>query len=396
MLILKVECIFNMTTKITNGIIIDNNKCINDKSLYVTDGYITCITDKDMPCDVIVDAKGDYISAGFVDIHIHGGGGADFMDGTPESFVTVAKAHSKHGTTSMYPTVLSATTDEITQTCEIFKNVKNSGGAKLEGIHIEGPYFAFSQKGAQDPKFIRNPDAAEYLPLLDKYSDCIKRWSCAPELEGSADFAKALKQYGVLASIGHSDLDCNGALTALDMGFSHITHLYSCTTGIYRKNAMRYAGLNEAAYIYDDLTFEIIADGIHLPPELLQFVCRFKDYTKVALVTDAMRAAAYKEGESILGSLKNGQRVIVEDGVAKLPDRSAFAGSVATMDRLVRNIVTYTETPIETAVAMATVTPAKIMGRSDIGTLKEKTPADIIIFDKNINIKNTMINGCII
>lgn len=380
--------------KIINGLIIHNGEILRDKTLYINNGLIS---DTDNNDGEVIDACGNYVSAGFVDIHVHGGGGADFMDGSVEAFETAAVAHAKHGTTSMYPTVLSATTEEMRDSCEIFRKARKQGrGASLEGIHIEGPYFAMSQKGAQDPKYIRNPDPTEYLPLLEEYSDCIKRWSCAPELSGSADFAKALKQYGVLAAIGHSDLDCQGARDAIDMGFTHITHLYSCTTGIYRKNAMRYAGLNEAAYLYDELTFEIIADGIHLPPDLLRFVTRFKNPDSVALITDAMRAAGYKDGESILGSLRNGQKVIVEDGVAKLPDRTAFAGSVATMDRLVRNIVTHTDTPLPVAVRMATETPAKLMGRTDIGSLDIGTKADIIIFDKDINIKTTIINGSVI
>lgn len=376
-----------MVTKIKNGVVVTDGREISGCNVYIRDGRIEAVTSQERVADVEYDAENRYISAGFIDLHTHGGGGSDFMDGTNEAFTTAARAHLEHGTTALYPTVLSGSYEEMVQTCETFLAVKDSGytGAELLGLHLEGPYFAPSQKGAQDSAYIRDPDPAEYETLVNTYPGVIRRWTSAPERDGAEAFAAFLKEHNILASIGHSDADCRDAYRAYEWGYRHITHLYSCTTAIYRKNAKRYAGMNEAAYLHDGLSFEIIADGVHLPPELLQFVYRFKPTDKVALITDSMRAAAYGEGVSILGSKTNGQKVIVEDGVAKLPDRSAFAGSVLTMDRAVCNMVKLGGVPLAKAVRMATQTPAQIMGLSDRGQVKEGLRADLVLFDRDIH-----------
>ena len=176
-------------------------------------------------------------------------------------------------------------------------------------------------------------------------------------------------------------------------GYRHVTHLYSCMSTVHRKNAYRFAGVLESAYLLDDLTVEIIADGIHLPAPLLQFVYRFKGPDSIALVTDSMRGAGMPDGLSILGSRENGQQVLIEDGVAKLMDRSAFAGSVATTDRLVRNMRTLAGATLTDAVKMATATPARIMGFADRGELKAGNRADLVLFDEDIVIQRTIVGG---
>jgi N-acetylglucosamine-6-phosphate deacetylase len=184
---------------------------------------------------------------------------------------------------------------------------------------------------------------------------------------------------------------------AFENGYTLATHLYSGMSGVTRRNAYRYAGVIESAYLIDDMDVEIIADGIHLPPPLLKLVYKIKGPGKTALITDAMRAAGMPAGESILGGLKNGLKVIVEDGVAKLPDRSAFAGSVATANLLVRNMIKMANIPLLEAVQMAATTPAAIMKIVDKkGSLVNDKDADIIIFDADINVKMTMIKGKIV
>lgn len=384
-----------MITKIINAKVICDDQIKTDVNVYFENGFVTAITEKELPFDEKIDAKGNYLSAGFIDIHTHGGGNSDFMDGGAEAFVNPAVAHAKHGTTALFPTVTSGSFAEINQSCSDFRKAKELefSGARLMGVHLEGPYFAMSQKGAQDPKYVRNPEPQEYIKILNSHKDVIKRWSAAPELKGAFEFAKVLKQNGILASMGHTEVDCIGAKEAMENGFAHITHLYSCTAGVTRKNAFRYAGLNEAAFLYDDLTFEIIADGCHLPKELLQFIYKLKSPDKVALVTDSIRAAGFNCNESIIGSKENGMHVIIEDDVAKLPDRTAFAGSIATMDRLVRNMVNMGGASLTDAVKMATKTPAKIMGLSEMGEIKEGFVADFVVFDENINVKQTIVKG---
>jgi N-acetylglucosamine-6-phosphate deacetylase len=197
--------------------------------------------------------------------------------------------------------------------------------------------------------------------------------------------------------MAHTDAIYEEALKAFENGYSLITHLYSGMSGVMRRNAYRYAGVIESAYIIDEMNVEIIADGSHLPASLLKLIYKIKGPGRIALVTDAMRGAGMPDGESIIGSLKRGMKVIIEDGVAKLPDRTAFAGSVATTDRLVRNMINLAGAPLIEAVRMATSTPASIMGLSDKkGSLIEGKDADIVIFDNNITIDTTIVKGKVV
>ena len=345
-----------------------------------------------------IDAGGNYVAPGFVDIHTHGAGGFDFMDNTVEAYLGVAETHAKYGTTSLLPTTLASTNEELYKTLEVYKeaNAQNKKGASFLGLHLEGPYFSYEQRGAQDPKYLRNPDPEEYNAILD-FSDDIVRWSLAPELPGALDFGRKLRSKQILASVAHTNAIYEDIEKAFDAGFTHVTHLYSCMSTVTRKNAFRYAGAIEAAYMIDNMTVEIIADGVHLPKSLLQYVYKFKGVDKIALCTDSMRGAGMPDGESILGSLKNGQRVIIEDGVAKLPDRSSFAGSVATADRLVRTMVQIAGVPLVDAVRMMTLTPAGIIGQDGYkGSITAGKDADLVIFDENISVLATIISGNIV
>lgn len=344
----------------------------------------------------IIDCTGKYISPGFIDLHTHGGGGHDFMDGTVEAFLGAAKMHALHGTTALCPTTLSGDPEETKQVCAVYREARDKAACAFLGLHLEGPYFAVSQKGAQDEKYIRPPVRAEYEALLDACPDVV-RWSAAPELDGGMEFGRVLSSRGVIASIGHTDADFDTAAAALDNGYSLITHLYSCMPGVHRKNAWRIAGTIEAALYYDGFTVEIIADGCHLPAALLKFIVKCKTTDRICLVTDSMRGAGMPDGETILGSLTRGQPAVIEDGVAKLPDRSAFAGSVATMDRLVRNMVTLAEVPLYEAVKMASLIPAKVLGCADSrGKLAPGYVADVVVLDEELQVISTMAQGRIV
>ena len=390
----------NQHLKISNGSILTPYRVIQNGTVVVTEGKITDVRegDIDVPGATEIDAAGRYISPGFIDMHVHGGGGSDFMDGTVEAFLKIAETHAQYGTTSMLPTTLTSETEELFHTFEIYKqaNRENVSGAQFLGIHLEGPYFALNQKGAQDPRYIRNPDPKEYKEILSHSSD-IRRWSAAPELEGAIEFARYMKSKGILVALAHTDAIYEEALLGFENGFTLATHFYSCMNGVTRKNALRYAGAIECAYLIDEMDVEVIADGIHCPPPLLKLIYKIKGVDRTALITDAMRAAGMPEGESILGSLHNGLKVIVEDGVAKLPDRTSFAGSVATTDRLVRTMVKMADVPLLDAVRMATKTPASILGISDRkGSLLSGKDADILIFDDDIQIQTTIVNGKVI
>lgn len=362
--------------------------------LCVEDGKIVGINIP-FEADEIIDAQNNYVAPGFIDIHTHGGFGHDYMDCTEEAFKVAPEEHMKHGTTSMLVTLLSADSDELYNAILTYERVKHlpRNGAQFLGLHLEGPYFSAAQCGAQDTKYLRNPDKKEYMKFLEATDD-IRRWSAAPELDGALEFGREMVKHGILPSIAHTDATYEQVLKAFDVGFTHITHLYSSMSTIHRINAYRHAGVLESAFLIDDMTVEIIADGKHLPASLLQFVTKFKPIDKIALCTDSVRGAGYKDGQTtILGSLTNGQEVIIEDQVAKLKDRTSFAGSIATTDRLVRTMINLAGSSVVQAVRMASTTPAKICGFPNKGQIKVGLDADLVIFDNDVTIQKTIIGG---
>lgn len=383
-----------------NAKVITPFRLIQNGGIRVEDGKIIDVFEGQFKAinniDKVIDLKGKYLSPGFIDIHTHGGGNHDFMDGTIDAIVEGCITHMTHGTTSIVPTItLTNDIDELFKFFDNFKNVKSNftNGPNLLGLHLEGPYLSMEQRGAQDPKYIRNPNRTEYMRILN-CNDDIVRWTIAPELDGALDMGIELRNRGISACIGHSNAIYEKILKAYEYGYNHITHFYSCMSTVRRINAYRYSGVVESAFLIDGMTVEIIADGIHLPESLLKLIYKIKGSNNICLVTDSMRAAGMPEGESMLGNLRKGQKVIVEDGVAKLPDRSAFAGSVATTDKLVRTMIEIADVPLIEAVKMMTHTPARVMGiDKDKGSLAAGKDADIVVFNDNIDIDLVMVKG---
>ncbi len=386
--------------KIFNGKIVTPYRIIPHGSILICDGIITAVAEGNLvAADALeIDAGGQYVAPGFIDIHVHGGGGHDFMDGNGDAFLKIAETHVKYGTTAMLPTTLTSERQGLFDTLDIYEeaNRKNQNGSQFLGMHLEGPYFAMNQRGAQDPRYIRDPDPEEYKAVI-AHSSSITRWSAAPELKGAIAFAHYLREHGILAALAHTDAIYEEVVEAFDNGYTLATHLYSGMSGVTRRNAFRYAGAVESAFIIDEMDVEIIADGVHLPAPLLKLVYKIKGADRTALITDAMRAAGMPPGNSILGNIKTGLPVIVEDDVAKLPDRSAFAGSVATADRLVRNMMKLADVPLIDAVRMMTSTPARIIGVSDRkGSIVKGKDGDVVIFDGNINVATTIVGGKVV
>lgn len=380
---------------IVNAKVITPDEIIDNGSVVVEEGKIKAVVKGTMEGPAI-DAQGAYLSPGFIDLHVHGGAGHDFMDNDVDGFLAIARFHARHGTTAMTPTTLSSGKKQLLDTFTTYDRAEalNKDGARFLGIHIEGPYFAMSQKGAQDPKYIKSPDEEEYREIL-AISKKIVRWDVAPELPGALPLGRLLSGRGILPSIAHTDATYEDVVKAFDAGYTHMTHFYSAMSGVTRRGGYRYAGVVESGYLIDDMTVELIADGIHVPPPLLRLVYKIKGPGRTALITDAMRGAGLPPGETVLGRRDDGMKVVVADGVAWLPDRSAFAGSVATADRLVRTIVHDAGIPLIDAIRMITATPARIM-KSDKGKIQPGADADLVIFDGNIDVRYTIAGGRVI
>lgn len=267
---------------------------------------------------------------------------------------------------------------QAAETCTKLMEEKNS---PILGLHLEGHYLNMKMAGGQIPENIKNPDPNEYIPIVEQYH-CIKRWDAAPELPGAMQFGKYITSKGVLASVGHTQAEFEDILTAYEVGYTHATHFYNAMPGFHKRREYKYEGTVESIYLLDDMTVEVVADGIHVPPTILRLVYKIKGVERTCLITDALACAASDSQVAF------DPRVIIEDGVCKLADRSALAGSVATMDRLIRTMVQKAEIPLEDAVRMASETPARIMGVSDRkGTLQRGKDADIVLLDRDLNVR---------
>ncbi len=381
-----------MVSKLYNGRVIIGDTVTDGLSIYWDDRKITAVTGENLPHDNEIDAEGAYISPGFIDMHTHGGGGCDFMDGGGEPIIEAVRMHQRHGTTSILPTTLACSTEVLREfLCDLRTAMKENNC--ILGAHLEGPYFSLEQSGAQNPDYIKAPDESEYKFIIAEFGDIIKRWDFAPELEGSVKFCKTLIKNGIIPSIGHSDATLDDIKPVYDEGCHLLTHLYSGMSTITRKGGFRRLGVIESAYYYDDMAVEIIADACHLPPDLLKLIIKQKRNDLICLITDSMRGAGMPDGESCLGRKGEAMPCIIEDGVAKLMDRSAFAGSVATADRMIRTMVFDAGLSIPQAVAMMTKNPAQVLDLKNKGELKSGFDADIVLFDDEIRIKQVFCMG---
>ncbi len=383
-----------MTYKISGGKVISNDM-ITEKNVYISDNKIIAVTNDELPFDKEIDAAGLFVAPGFIDMHVHGGGGYDFIDEEDGAVEKAVEFHLAHGTTAIYPTVLAAEFDDMKWALSNVREVMKKY-PQIMGVHMEGPYFSLEYKGAQPEKCITNPIKEQYEYLLENYPGVVKKWSYAPELPGSLEFLDCLKKHGVVASAGHTSATYDQMKPAIDNGLTMITHLFSCTSTITREKGFRKLGVIETAFLEDDVIAELIADGKHLPLELLRMTYKLKGADKLCLVTDALRGAGLPDGEkTFVGSKEKGVPCIIEDGVAKLMDRSAFGGSIATTDRLLRTAIS-AGISLTDGVKMLTKTPARAMGLETKGELKAGFDADIVIFDNDINVKHVISMGTLV
>lgn len=371
-----------MLTQIINGKIFTPQGWLDEGSVLIRDNKILEVTN----CDLaliganLIDAKGMYIVPGFICMHAHGGGGHDFTECTEEAFRAAIKAHQKHGATSIFPTLSSSSFSDIRKATEICERLMEEKDSPVLGLHIEGPYLNPQRAGKQFGGKLKNPEKEEYVELLEK-TDCIKRWDASPELPGALEFGRYLKSKGILAAVSHTESEYEGIKAAFEAGFTHTAHFYNGMPGFHKCREYKYEGTVESVYLTDDMTIELIADGIHLPATILRFTYKLKGVEKTCLVTDALAYAAAE------GVEMTNPDIIIEDGVCKTASHDSLAGSIATMDMLVRTM-TKAGISLGDVIRMASETPARIMGVADRkGSLEKDKDADVLILDHDLNIR---------
>lgn len=338
-----------------------------------------------------IDAQGAYVAPGCIDTHLHGGDGHDFTEATPEAFRAIAYAHATQGVTTLYPTLAVAPTTVFRQAIKACETVVSQPyeGARIEGLHLEGNYINPLLKGGQDERFIQLPDPAEYQELLES-TRLIKRWTAAPELPGALEFARYAHSKGILVSLGHTAADYPTVKRAYEAGFTHATHFYNAMSGVHKQREYKHEGTIESVYLVPEMTVELVADGIHVPPAILCLVCAFKGIDRISLISDAMAAAACLRPEH----LRLDPRMIVEDGVCKLADRSALTGSIASGIHLLQVMVEKAGVSVADAVRMAATNPARLMSINDRkGSIEQGKDADLILFDENFRLQSVWIGG---
>ena len=376
-----------MITKIKGNIVVDG--AVKCGAVYTENGKITAVTNEALPFDKEYDFGDSYVLPGLIDVHTHGATGYDYSESDASGILEAIRFQVSCGATSMLPTVTSST---IEQTCRALEQIEiamrdEEYGKCILGAHLEGPYFSPAQSGAQDKSLITPPVKADYERITERFGHIIKRWDFAPELDSDGSFCAYLKAHGILPSAGHTDAKYDHMVTARENGCNLITHFYSCMSTITREFGFRKLGVIECAYLWDDMYVEIIADGKHLPIELLQLIFKLKPHGKILLITDSMSVSGTSEKYGRLGNLN----YVIEDGVCKLLDRSAFAGSIATAEILLK---VCREAGLDAAEIskMGSENPATLFGLNK-GVLREEYDADIIVTDKEFNVQHVFTQG---
>jgi N-acetylglucosamine-6-phosphate deacetylase len=387
-----------------NGAIILADRLLPDSCVWVAGGRISLVTPRPavalQPDEVeIIDLHGGYLAPGFVDLHVHGGANADFMDATEDAFRKICQAHVRHGTTSLLPTTTVARHDQhmkFLSVCRKLKNVPLSG-ARILGAHFYGPYFAADARGCHPAAPVRPPEPHEYADYL-KFADCICTATVAPELPGAEAFVRACRQHGISCNAGHSHATFEQMEASVDWGVRHVDHLFCAMSDRARlRQSQTYpmrGGVMEATLFFDELTTEVIADGKHLQRELLLLAYKIKGPNRLSLVTDCNRALDMPDGEYIFGPLDGGEPILRRDGVGLMPDGTALASGVVGMDECVRTFHRLTAVPLVETVRMATLTPAAIAGWSaEVGSIEVGKRADLVVLDRELQVQAVYIDG---
>lgn len=347
----------------------------------------------------VVDARGGYISPGFVDIHVHGGAGADFMDGTAEAVRTVCRAHARHGTTTLFPTTTTGSPAQISamlQACaQVQKEGVEAGGAAIAGVHLYGPFFAEDKVGCHSPAGRRSPLAEEYRRYFA--TGLIRVATCAAELPGALDFYRAARRQGCLITCGHSNASWPEMARAFQAGMRHVDHFWCAMSSVSSVRARLGVPMHGSMLEYvlgtAEMSTEVIADGCHLAPELLNFAWQMKTASRLCLVTDANRALDMPPGRYRFGAGNDGSWFESDGKVGWAPNGS-LASSIMGMDHMVRQMKKATLAPLHEVIRMASLTPAERTGIADeTGSLEPGKRADLLVLNRRLGVTQVFVRG---
>jgi N-acetylglucosamine-6-phosphate deacetylase len=388
-------------TIFTNARLVLPDAILDGGSLVVKEGRIADIVGPGSPPKDgdLVRLNGAYLAPGFIDLHVHGGDGHDFMDGTDDAFLAVCRAHARHGTTALLPTTTVAHHKQHLAFLEVCRrwHQKDTGGARSLGAHFYGPYFAPEARGCHPGGAVRPPLENEYRAYL-RYADVICRATVAPELPNAEPFLRACAEHGIRGNIGHSHATFAQVEAARGWGASHVDHLVCAMSDRARLRQLQTfpmrGGVMEATLYFDDLTTEVIADGKHLDASLLKLAYKLKGPDRLALVTDCSRGLDRPDGPYLFGPKDGGEPFLKQSGVGVMPDGKALASSVVGMDHCVRTFHQLTGVPLYETIRMATLTPARIAGCDDrLGSLAVGKQADLVVLDEDLQVQSVYIAG---
>jgi N-acetylglucosamine-6-phosphate deacetylase len=391
------------TLVFTNGTVILPDRLLENGRVVVRDGRIEAVgkaTSSTPRGATVVDAKGGFIAPGYIDIHVHGGDGADFMDGTADAVRTTCRCHARHGTTTIFPTSTTGLREQIAAMLSACGEVQAAqtaaDGARIAGVHFYGPYFAPDKLGCHSPVGRREPDAEEYREHFA--TGLIRIATCAAELPGAADFYRFAHKKGCLVTCGHSNSTWTEMAAGYRVGLRHVDHFWCVMSSVSSLRARcgtpMQAGMEQFVLAMPEMSTEVIADGCHLSAELLRFAYQMKGAARLCLVTDSSRAVDMPVGTYRFGNQHDGPLFLNGGDVGRTLDERNLASSVMGMDHMVRTMLAATKAPLPDVIRMASLTPAERTGiADDVGSLAVGKRADVLVLSKRLQVRKVFVGG---
>lgn len=381
---------------IIHGHLLCEGRCFHDYYVRIGKNIITSVGPmalwKPLPNVSVINARKNYISPGFIDIHNHGAFMYDAMDASFKAFDKISEYHLKNGVTSYLLTTMTAPLTAIGHVLDVLKEYVPKIPVRILGCHLEGPFLSVHNAGAHPAPFLKCPDSGS-IKFLEKYKDYIKLITAAPELPHTDQLLAFCQSNGIVVSGGHDNAIDDEIHAAIDGGLKSVTHIYCCSSGMSRRpgSYKKHLGLTQIGLLHPELFCEVIADDYHVPPELFDFIYRCKGYQKICLISDGLSASGMAPGQYYLGQQGSGVPVIVDEHVALLSDKSAFAGSITSIGTMVSRLISRRTIPPEEAAYMASTAPARLLGLEHKGNIAPGFDAELNIMDRCGALESTII-----